>query len=515
MPYKWRVMIAVGLATYMATMDSSIVTIALPTFSRVFHASPNTVLWLSLGVMLTTTGLTLTLGRLGDLLGRRRIYLAGLVIFTAGLGVAGLAQSFPQLLAVRIVQACGGAMVLANGTAIVTAAFPAHERGRALGINSAIVGAGLMSGPVVGGVLLESLDWPALFYMRIPVGMLALAASWRILEDTPPAHVGERRLDIAGAAALFATLSTLLLAVNRGQAWGWRSPAILGLFALAAVSLPVFLRIESRAPSPVVALSLFRDRLLVASLLSQVLNFVAQAAVTLVMPFYLIYVLGYSPARAGLVLISVPLLMLLLSPFAGALSDRVGSRLLATVGVVLVSLGLLSLATLGTDTPAPLVMIRLTLIGAGTALFGPPNNSTVMGRVPPSMLGTGASMIATGRNVGQSVGLAMAGAVFTAVAASHAGVSAAAARPDHLPPDAVLAGVRAAFAVSTAISLGAVTASFFRTGGTLAPTEDVRPSGRVSPPLGQRSLRVGTGGTEPPLTPSPSPTRGEGSTGGA
>ena len=463
MQYKWQVLITVGVGTYLMTMDSSIVNIALPTFARVFHTSPNTALWVSLAFILTTTGLTLTLGRLGDLFGRKRMYVAGFAIFTAGLALAGLAQDLAQLIAVRIFQGCGSAMVLANGTAIITAAFPSHERGRAIGTNSAVVGAGLMSGPVIGGFLLESLDWRALFYVRIPLGLAALLAGWWVVRETGPAHAGERRLDIPGALTLVVALSGFLLAVNRGQAWGWISPAILGLFAVAAATLAAFVLIEARSPSPIVSFTLFRDRLLAASLLSQVLNFVAQSAVSLLMPFYLIRVLGYSPARAGLVLISVPLLMLVLSPFAGALSDRVGSRLLATAGVVLVSLGLLLLATLGRHSSAVLVMARLMLVGAGSALFGPPNNSTIMGRVPPSMLGTGAATIATGRNVGNAAGLAMAGAVFTAVAAAHAGVSAGAARADTLPPDAVLAGVRAAFAVSTVISFTAVTASFFRT----------------------------------------------------
>jgi EmrB/QacA subfamily drug resistance transporter len=471
MPYKWRVLLCVGLGSYMATMDSSIVNIALPTFARVFHTSPNTALWVSLAFLLTTTGLTLTLGRLGDMFGRKRIYVAGFAVFTLGMTLAGLAQNLPQLLAVRVLQACGAAMVTANGTALTTAAFPAHERGRAIGTNGAIVGAGLLTGPVIGGFLLDALGWRAIFYTRIPIGLIALATAWWIIRDTRPA-TADRRLDVPGAVSLFVALAAFLLAINRGQAWGWTSPAIGGLAVLSAAALAAFVTIEARSPSPIVALALFRDRLLAASVLSQTLNFVALAAVTLLMPFYLIRVLHLSPARSGLVLIAVPLLRVLLSPFTGALSDRIGSRQLATAGVLVQSAGLLALVTLGAATPLAVVVACLAVVGAGSAIFGSPNNSTIMGRVPPTMLGIGAATIATGRNIGQATGIALAGAVFTAVAAAHAGVAAGAARADTLPPEAILAGVRGAFAVAAAVSGASLVASFFRVptaGGAVQP----------------------------------------------
>ena len=192
MHYKWRALTAIAFGTYMATMDFSIVNVALPTLAREFDASPDTVLWATLAGSLTATGLTLTAGRLGDILGRKRIYLARWVIFTAGMAVAGLAQTIGQLIAVRAVQSVGVALALGNGNAIVVEGFPDHERGRALGTTGAVVGAGLMSGPVLGGLRLSAFDWRALFYLRVPIGLVALVLARRLVRPAPRTVTGER-----------------------------------------------------------------------------------------------------------------------------------------------------------------------------------------------------------------------------------------------------------------------------------------------------------------------------------
>jgi EmrB/QacA subfamily drug resistance transporter len=362
------------------------------------------------------------------------------------------------------------ALALGNGNAIVVEGFPQEERGRALGTTGAVVGAGLMTGPILGGLILAAFDWRALFYLRVPIGLIAFTLAL-VLVPRRPTETASRRLDVAGAITLFLALATTLLAINRGQAWGWTSPAILGLFAVGLVSLVLFIRIEARTPSPVVSLALFRIRAFTASVLSLVLNFGGQAAVTFLMPFYLIEVREYSTAQAGIVIGTVPAMMLLVSPPSGYLADRFHTRYQPALGAGLVSLGLLSLATLGPQTPLGLVMARLSLVGIGTALFQAPNSSTIMSSVPRERLGTASASVATARNIGNATGLALMSTLLVAVASSEAGVVAG--RVDDLPADALLTGIRVCFAVGAAVSSLAIAASLMRGGTARAPEERI------------------------------------------
>jgi EmrB/QacA subfamily drug resistance transporter len=478
MSYKWRALAAVCFGTYMATMDFSIVNVALPTLSREFGEPADRVVWATLASSLMVTGLTLTAGRAGDLYGRKRVYVLGWVIFTVGMATAPLAQDLGQLIALRVFQSIGVALAIANGNAIVTSAFPDSERGRALGMTGAVVGAGLMTGPILGGVILAVFDWHAIFYLRVPIGLAAMTLALLLIRDGETERVPGRRIDVPGAVAIFFTLSTTVLAVNRGHEWGWTSPSILALFAVAAAALVAFLRIESRAPAPILSLGLFRARSYSVGVGSLMLSFAGQSAVTFLIPFYLITLRGMSTASAGLVIATVPFMMLVLSPLSGYFADRFGSRRQPTVGIALVSLGLLSLATLERDTGIPFVVMRLALIGVGTSLFMAPNSSQIMGSVPRSMLGTASASVATARNVGNAMGLAMGSVILASVASSAAGLRGV--EVDALPPHALLDGIRAAFLAAAAVSSLAVVASVFRseakravvleTGATSNPT---------------------------------------------
>ncbi|MCA9851045.1 MAG: MFS transporter, partial [Dehalococcoidia bacterium] len=263
-----------GFGTFMATMDFSIVNVALPSFSDEFDRSPDTVVWATLGSSLVVTGLTLTAGRAGDLYGRKRVYLAGWAILTLALTAASFAQSLEQVIALRLVQAVGVSLAIANANAIVTDAFPDSERGRALGTITSIVGAGLMSGPILGGFILEIADWRAIFYARIPVGILAIVMGILEIHEEPREREASRKLDLPGAVLLFTALTSMLVSVNRGQSWGWTSPVIIGLAVGGVALLVVFLRVEARVASPILSLTLFRMRTFASSIASLMLNFV-------------------------------------------------------------------------------------------------------------------------------------------------------------------------------------------------------------------------------------------------
>ncbi|MGH2611153.1 MAG: MFS transporter, partial [Tepidiformaceae bacterium] len=341
-----------------------------------------------------------------------------------------------------------------------------------------VVGAGLMSGPILGGLILEFFEWRALFYLRVPIGLIAMAMAFLLIRESEAPAEQQRRLDIPGAVAIFFSISTALLAVNRGREWGWGSPAILALFAVSAFALFMVIRIESQVESPVLSLALFKVRSFSAGVGSLALSFLGQSAVTFLLPFYLIRVRDYSTAQTGLVIATVPCCMLLLSPFSGWVSDRHGFRHQPTLGIALVSLGLLSLATLEESTPVPLIVARLALIGVGTSIFMSPNSSQIMGSVPRTMLGTASASVATSRNVGNAAGLALASAVFTTVAFSSAGISGIEA--EDLPTGALLDGIRAAFLAAGLVSLLAIVASTMR---EKRPAVVLAPALTPQPPL--------------------------------
>jgi EmrB/QacA subfamily drug resistance transporter len=479
MQYKWRALIAVSFGTYMGTMDFSIINVALPTLAEEFDRAPDTVVWVSLIASLVATGLTMVAGRGGDLFGRKRLYLAGWVVFGSGLILASLASTIEMLLGFRALQAVGIALVSANGNAIVTEAFPDNERGRALGIVGSVVGAGLMTGPIVGGILLGFGDWRALFWLRVPIVLIAMVLAVTMIQEKRGDHA-VRKLDIPGSVMLFAFLSLLLLAVNRGQAWGWTSPTIISLLAAGLISFAAFIRIELGSDSPVLSLALFRVRSFSVAVASLVISFLGQSATLFLVPFYLVQVRGYSTVQMGLILATVPSMMLLLSSFSGQVADRYGFRYQTTLGIAIVAVGMLAMSTLDADTTAPWIMARLSLMGIGSAIFMSPNSSEVMGSVPRSMLGTASASLATGRNIGTAVGLAIAGAVLVMVASDSAAAGDVVSARD-LPPEALLEGIRAAFLVAFGFSFTAVLVSLLRPASIVAQAREAGAAATSAP----------------------------------
>lgn len=440
--YKWRALFAVGFGSFIATLDFGIIGLALPRLAEEFAEPPDVIAWVALTHNLVVTGLTLTAGRAGDLFGRKRVYLVGYALFTLGLCASPFSSSISELIATRLVQATGIAMAIANSNAIVLDAFPDRERGRALGWVTSIVGAGLMSGPAVGGFILGSMDWPAIFYLRIPIGLVALAVGWSQLRNSGGRDRGAR-LDIPGALSMFVALTALIIAVNRGTSWGWASAQTFGMASTGFVLLLVFLWIESRSAGPILSLALFRRRSFSVPISSQTLVFMAQASVVFAMPFYLIDVRQFSPERSGLVVSTVSLMLLLLAPLSGLLADRFRSPLQPAVGIVLVALSLYSMVWLDGATPVTYIFMRLAVIGLGLSIFGPANSSLIFASVPREIHGTASASIATSRNIGAAFGI---GVYSVALASS----------------ESLMGGVTSAFGVAAWIAVGALSISLFR-----------------------------------------------------
>ncbi len=416
---RWRVFPAIGLGVIMATLDISVVNIALPTLQRSLHAPFTTVEWVVLAYVLTITGLLLSAGRLADLRGRRRIYALGLVVFTLASVLCGLAPTVGWLIAARVLQGVGAALVSANGSALLVNAFPPEERGRALGAFGAMVGVGLAIGPVLGGLVVQTLSWRWIFFVNLPLGLLTL---WLLFQRVPEEHPTKDAAGIdAGAAATWsAALVTLMLAISRGPVVGWRHPSIAVLFIAAGLLFALFARIERRSPQPMLPLSLVFSPLGLAvglTFLGQMLSI----AVGFHLPLYLEDVLGFSAAKSGGWLAALPMAALMFAPFAGRIADRVGARPLIVFGMALTAAGLWVLADVGV-TPHPLHLIGgMLMVGAGQGLFAVPNASTVLSLVPREKLGIAAGLQGTARNLGITSGSAVMGALVASRYQSHGG----------------------------------------------------------------------------------------------
>jgi len=419
---KWTVLWIVSIGVFMATLDSSIVNISLPRISSSFGVPlSGTVEWVIIGYLVVVAGTLLSLGRLSDIFGRKMLWVAGLGVFTAGSALCGAAPSLEFLVIARALQGIGGSMIMANSPALTTSAFPAGERGRALGIVAAVVAIGISAGPTLGGIITNHFSWRWIFYINVPVGIIGIIATLVLLSETGRS-VEKQRFDPIGAILLCACLTCLMLGMSFGQELGWRSPRIIGLFVAGLWLFPAFIFYERSSDQPILDLTLFRNRLFSAALLSSFLSFMALFAVMFLMPFYLEELMGIPPQRAGLMMTAVPLTISIIAPVSGWLSDRYGSRILSSLGLAMSSAALWNIAHLTQHSSHLDIIWPLVMAGLGQALFQSPNNNAIMGSVPVNRLGIASSVLATVRTLGQGFSVAMAGAVFTSLGGSRAAI---------------------------------------------------------------------------------------------
>ncbi len=413
--YHWVAAIVVCVGTFLGVVDNSITNIALPTLSQEFGRPADDVVWVALSFIVVSTGLSLTMGRLGDLYGRKMLYVVGFVVLTVATGLSAIAGSLEELISTRILQAVGSAMTMANGAAIITAAFPPSRRGTGLGLIVSTVGAGAMAGPALGGVLLDLIDWRAIFWTRVPLCVIGTLLAWRLLVDGSPLN-RPRGLDIPGAILLFGMLGCLTFGINRGESLGWMSPVMIAMFALSAIFLVSFIIVERRSSSPIVDLGLFKGRGFSFGISAAILQFMGMSASLYLTPWLWQYGRGFDPIEIAAVMLPMPMAMMLWSPISGRLSDRLGSRPLTTLGMVCVFLALLLLSRTTADT-APLdFMARMLLLGIGASTFSSPNTAVIMSAVPPQQLGTASAAQTTARTMGNAIGAAIWVAIFVSVA---------------------------------------------------------------------------------------------------
>jgi EmrB/QacA subfamily drug resistance transporter len=407
---KWYVMTSIAMGVFLASIDGSIVNIALPTLVKSFSTEFATVEWVVLAYLLTLTTLMLSVGRLADIVGKKKIYIAGLIIFTIGSLLCGLSGSIYSLIGFRVLQGIGSAFIMALGTAIVTEAFPDKERGRALGIIGMMVSIGIIAGPTIGGGLLSKFSWHWIFFVNIPIGI----AGYFMVVKFVPLKIPETRekFDLIGSILLFVFMFCFSFSLSISQKNGFGNFWVLFLLILGLAGLISFVFVEKKAQFPLIELSLFSEGLFSTNLITGFITFVASAGTILLMPFYLGDVLKYEPSKIGLMMAILPIVMGITAPMAGNLSDKYGTRKLTVIGLSILTLGYYSISMLAVNTSIWGYVLRFIPVGLGMGLFQSPNNSAIMGTVPKNRLGIASGLLAVTRTMGQMTGISVLGAIW-------------------------------------------------------------------------------------------------------
>mgnify|MGYP001202713558 CR=1 FL=1 len=405
--YRWFVVATVCIGAFMGQVDASMTQMLLPRLEKDFAAPLSTVSWVAVAYILVMASFMPIFGRLADMVGRKLLYTAAFVIFVVGSALCGFAPDLPTLIAFRILQGIGAALLTANSIAIVVLAAGPEHRGRALGLQSAAQAVGLGVGPAVGGLIIDTLGWHWAFWINVPFGIAGAVLGWLLLPQTRHLQ-GEARFDWSGALLIAPALTALVTMLNQGQTWGVTSPAFLACAVLAVVFVVLFVQSERRAEAPLVDLTLLRQP---AFLIGNIANFLSYAmlfGVFFLVPFAFVRVYGESAFTAGLRLSIIPVMLGLLAPVGGSLYDRFGARVATASGmaICIVGVAVLYLFLDGTAVHMPLVMVGLVTFGIGQGLFISPNSSAIMAAAPEDETGEAGSLLNVVRYLGISTGIA-------------------------------------------------------------------------------------------------------------
>lgn len=406
--YKWIALSCSTLGALFSVLSGSTLMIALPDIMKDLHAGMGVIMWTIMSYMLMTTILVPAIGRIADMIGRKKMFVSGFAVFTAGSVLCSMSTSGTQLLLFRILQSVGGALLVANSTPIVADAFPKNELGKALGINGMVISIGSVIGPILGGALL-AFGWRSTFYINIPIGIIGTVWSWlklRELDVLPK----KQKFDMKGTLVFSVGILIFLIALSFGGFAGWNGYIIL-LFAASIVLLGIFVGIESKVQYPMLDLRLFKTRILAFAYGSTLLNGIARGAVTFLLIFYFQGIKGYDPIFSGMLLAPFAVAMMVLSPLSGYLSDKYGAASLSSAGLMISAVGLLGLMRISASTSVVEIIIWELVIGLGSGMFFSPNTSSIMGAVPPHKRGIAGGVRTMMLNAGSVISIALAMAI--------------------------------------------------------------------------------------------------------
>ncbi len=444
---KWWTLGAVAVGLFMIMLDNTVVNVAVPSIQRDLGVGLSELQWIVTGYALSFAALMLTGGKLADMLGRRRIFVIGIVIFTIASLFCGLAESGQSLIGWRIVQGVGAALMNPATLAIISATFPPRQRGMAIGIWAGVSALALAIGPLVGGLLTEHLSWSWVFFVNVPVGVLGVAASYLLIDESRDMSE-EQRLDLAGLLTSGLGLFALTYGLIEANTYGWTSARIVGSFVAAAVLLASFVVLELRQRVPMLDLTLFRNGTFAGANVVILMVGLAMFGVFFFVSLYMQNILGFSAVQAGAAFLPMTVLIILVAPIAGKLSDRIGSRWLMTGGMTLLGIQLLYYSTLGVNANFWDLLPALLIGGVGMSLTMTPSAAAIIGSVPTDKAGVGSAVMNSMRQVGGSIGVALIGAIIAAKVG------------DQRSPEAFVDGFSTALVVASGFAfVGAVVAA--------------------------------------------------------
>lgn len=402
---RYLILFNVVMMTFMACLDGSIVNVTLPIMAKKLNITNEVVSWVVTAYLITIAATILIFGRLGDIKGKARVFMAGIVLFTAGSLVCGISNSIYTLIGTRVLQAIGAACTMSTSQGIITQIFPSNERGRALGIVGAFVALGSLTGPPLGGFIVSALSWQFIFLINVPIGIATFAMSMKILPRA--AAKSEEKLDARGAILFTAAIVSLFGSLIIGEDFGYANPFIISGFVVAAVTMTIFILVEKKIKVPMLQLRIFENKLFSLSIFCGFITFIAISCSNIVQPFYLQDVMKLTPGMTGLIMMTYPLILAVVAPASGHLSDKIGSEFLTFLGLLLTSTGLFLTATLNEHSQIWNMIIFIAIMSVGNGLFQSPNNSLIMSTVPRNMLGIAGSINSLIRNLGMVTGIAL------------------------------------------------------------------------------------------------------------
>ena len=417
-PNRWIGLVAASMGLFLGSLDIT-VNVALPEMTSSFDTDVETIQWIIVFYVGSTTALQLSLGSAADIYGLKRFYMLGVAVYTVAVLLIGLAPTLPMVFGLRVVQAVGNGLIMASAPALVTQMFPSQERGRALGLMAALGALGMVAGSLGGGALVDAFGWRSIFLARTPLCVLTLLLA--LVSIRPETREGSRGpFDLSGAGALLVGLGSLILTLTLGGRSGWGAPHVLGLGALAVAALGIFTVIEGRVPRPVLDLSLVKHRVLSPAVLSGYLMFAAVFVNWFILPFYVSDVLGMNAKALGLLLTLTPVASAVFSLVGGWISDRAPPAQLMTIALIVVAASMYWFSVLGPESTGIEVGFRMAAVGAGIGLFQAASANLIMGSMAAGSLGTGGAVMALSRSIGTVSSVALLGALFAARLDSHA-----------------------------------------------------------------------------------------------
>lgn len=461
--YKWIALSCTTLGALFSVLSGSTLIIVLPDIMKELHAGMDVIMWTVMIYMLVLTILVPAIGRIADIIGRKKLYVSGFIVFTVGSLLCGFAMSGWQLILFRFVQSIGGALLVANSTPIVTDAFPKNELGKALGINGMIISVASVIGPILGGAMV-SIGWRSIFFINIPIGIIGTVwAGFQLKElDVLPE---KQTFDWKGTSTFTIGMTSLLMALTLGSFTGWFKIPVLVMFVLAAIFMIAFIVTENRVQQPMLDLTLFKNRILAFAYTSNLLNGIARGAITFLLVFYFQGIKSFDPVLAGVMLAPFALSMMIMAPASGWLSDRIGSRMLSSLGLLISAVGLLGMVRISARTSILELSVWMFISGLGSGMFFSPNTSAIMGAVPVERRGIAAGVRTMMNNAGSVISIALAMAIISSSITPEALQGLFAGTQVGSKGIAIgqfIGGLRTAFLISFIISLIAALISYLR-----------------------------------------------------